>query len=142
VLQTHKDIQIWVKEQYGFQFGVQAETVDGQNCLPDKDRHWYQPDVILRSLDYPNDIRYIIEVENDPMRRSVVGACVLADCSIEIMQTTPATLIFVVYSEIGKHQIGNFKNKVETIKHRCPHLSIRVATDDEFKQGDFIRSDP
>jgi hypothetical protein len=106
------------------------------NYLPDKVRHWYQPDVVLKSLTEPNDVRYIIEVECDPVRKAIVGACLLADCSVEEMQDAAAGLIFIIYSEKGNEQIDDFKNKVEIIRDRCPHLSsIQIVTDEEFKQG-------
>lgn len=137
MLTQHRGIPEWIKKKYGGQFKVLAEGKGSTNYLPDKARHWYQPDVILKSLKHPNDIRYIIEVENDPVRKAIVGACLLADCSLEEMQAARAGLIFVVYSESGKRQISNFKDKVEVIRHRCPHLSsIEVVTDEEFKQGE------
>jgi hypothetical protein len=135
MLPEHRDIQTWIYNKYKTQFNVLVE-IAGQNCLPDKRRHWYQPDVILKSLGDPNDIRYIIEVENDPTRKAIVGACLLADCSLAEMQTATAGLIFVVYSENGKHQINNFREKVKVIKDRCPRLSsICVVTDEDFKRG-------
>ena len=80
--------------------------------------------------------RYIIEVEGDPTRKGIVGACQLADCSIEEMQVAKAGLIFIIYSKSGKRQINSFKAKVEVIRRRCPHLSsIQVVTDEDFKQG-------
>jgi hypothetical protein len=136
MLTQHRDIPEWIKKKYSGQFKVLAEGKGSTNYLPDKDRHWYQPDVVLKSLNDPNEIRYIIEVENDPMRKGIVGACMLADCSVEAMQLARAGLIFIVYSKSGKQQIKNFKDKVEIIKHRCPHLStIQVMTDEDFKQG-------
>jgi hypothetical protein len=62
MLSDHPAIQEWIKKKYGTQFKVLAEAIDGQNRLPDWDRHWYQPDVILRRLKAPHDIRYIIEI--------------------------------------------------------------------------------
>jgi hypothetical protein len=143
MLPDHRNIQKWIKKKYGAQFTVLAECVDGQNCLPDEARHWYQPDVVLKSRQDPNDIRYIIEVEHDPIRKAIVGACLLADCSVEEMKGEPAELIFIVYSESGKRQISNFIQKVDVIKKRFKHLSsIRVVTDEDFKhsRGVAIRS--
>lgn len=142
MLREHSKIQEWIKKKYRDRFNVCPE-ISGQNCLPDKIRHWYQPDVILKSLKNPNKIRYIIEVEGDPVRKALVGACLLADCSLEAMQEAKAGLIFIVYSEIGKKQINDFKAKVELIRNRLPHLSsIEVVTDEDFKQdkGFEIRS--
>jgi len=136
MLPAHRDIQEWIEKKYSVRFRALSEGKGRMNFLPDKDRHWYQPDVILRSLSDPNDIRCIIEVENDPMRKAIVGACLLADCSLEQMQDATAGLIFIIYSENGKKQIKNFKDKVEIIRSRCPHLSsIEVVTDEDFKQG-------
>jgi hypothetical protein len=136
MLPAHRDIQEWIEKNYSARFRVLSEGKGRMNFLPDKDRHWYQPDVILRSLSHPNDIRYIIEVENDPMRKAIVGACLLADCSLEQMQDATAGLIFIIYSENGKKQISNFKDKVEVIRDRCPHLSsIQIVTREDFGQG-------
>ena len=130
----HREIQEWIKKRYSARFDVCAE-VDKTNCLRVK-RYRYQPDVVLKSLNDPNDIRYIIEVENDPVRKAIVGACLLADCSIQERRGKPAGLIFIIYSENGKRQIKNFKGRVEDIRHRCPHLSsIEVVTYEDFKQG-------
>jgi hypothetical protein len=47
-----------------------------------------------------------------------------------------AGVIFIIYSKSGKKQINNFKDKVELIRHRCPHLSsIQIVTDEDFKRG-------
>ena len=52
------------------------------------------------------------------------------------MQVATAGLIFIIYSKSGKRQINNFKDKVEVIRRRCPHLSsIQVVADEDFKQG-------
>lgn len=120
-----------------------AEGKGSTNYLPDKDRHWYQPDVVLKSLTEPNDVLYIIEVECDPTRKAIVGACLLADLSIEEMQAAAAGLIFIIYSKNGKKQIANFRAKVKIIRRRLPHLSsIRVVTDEDFRcrKGFEIRS--
>ncbi len=142
--QEHRDIQEWIKRKYADQFEVLAEEIDGQNCLPDrKNGHWYQPDVILRERTGKKEVRYIIEVENDPMRKVIAGACLLADCSLEKMQRAKAKLIFIVYSKDGKQQIENFRNKVNFVQHRLPHLSsISVLTEDEFKRGKGLETRP
>ena len=62
MLTQHRGIPDWIKKKYSGQFKVLAEGKGSTNYLPDKDRHWYQPDVILKSLKHPNEIRYIIEV--------------------------------------------------------------------------------
>jgi len=142
MLPEHRDIQRWIKEKYSAQFEVLAE-IDKTNYLPDRDRHWYQPDVVLRSRKNPKNIRYIIEVENDPMRKAIVGACLLADCSVKEMCSEPAALIFIVYSEIGRRQIKNFKDRIEVIKGRLTHLSsIQAVTVEEFKRGKGLEIRP
>jgi hypothetical protein len=136
MLREHREIQRWIKRKYGDRFEVLAE-IDHQNCLPDRKKgHWYQPDVIMREQNGTKDVRYIIEVENDPMRKVIAGACLLADCCLEKMQKAKAELVFVVFSKGGERQIENFRNKVEFVRHRLPDLSsIQVVTDKEFKQG-------
>lgn len=129
----HRDIQSWIAQRYESRFKVAVE-VTAQNRLPDHKSHWYQPDVILRGL--KGQIRYIIEVENDPTRKSIVGACILADASIKALgQSVKPKLIFVVYSSEGIRQIANFVAKVEIVKPYCKCLgSINVHAVEDFKR--------
>jgi len=129
----HTEIQRWTKEQYSHKYKVAAE-IDKQNRLPDQKRHWYQPDVVLR--DSQGEIKYIIEVENDPVRKVLVGASILADCSVaELGQQTKPVLIFVVYSEKGIRQIRNFVTRLEIAKKYCAHLkNIEIYSEANFKK--------
>ena len=130
----HKTIQKWVKDKYSDRFCVKAESVDGQNPLPDKKSHIYQPDVLLRKRNSKN-ITYIIEVENDPVRKALVGASVLADYCIKKMQKVKPVLIFVIYSREGIKQIPNFKEKIKIAKKYCKNLkNIKIFTTSEFKK--------
>jgi hypothetical protein len=128
----HRNIQKWIKARYGNKYDVEAE-IDGQNYLPDRVRHWYQPDVVLRNS--RGEIKYVIEVENDPMRKALVGASVLADCSVaELKQRNRPRLIFIVYNQIGIKQIPNFKRKLKITKKYYSHLkSIRIYSELDFK---------
>lgn len=130
--QEHKDIQQWIKEKYSSPYQVCAE-IDGQNRLPDKERHWYQPDVLIK--DSSGEITYIIEVENDPMRKNLVGASILADASIkELNQKTKPWMIFIVYTDQGIRQMQNFKDKLDIVKPYCTNLAnIEVYSEIEFK---------
>lgn len=129
----HRNIQKWIKARYGNKYNVEAE-IDGQNYLPDRVRHWYQPDVVLRNS--KGEIKYIIEVENDPMRKALVGASVLADCSVaELKQQNKPRLIFVVYTKIGIKQIPNFIEKLKIAKKYCPHLkNIEIYLEPDFNK--------
>ena len=129
----HREIQQWIKENHSDRFIVAAE-IDGQNRLPDWERHWYQPDVVLR--DRQGEIRYIIEVEGDPVRKAIVGASVLADYSIAALnQRTRPILIFVIYSEQGIRQIRKFAEKLEITKKYCTHLEdVQVHPEAHFKE--------
>jgi hypothetical protein len=100
VREEHKDIQKEVKEKYNQKYDVYIEVI-GQNCLPDRQSHVYQPDIILKKKD-SNEIAFIIEVENDPMRKALVGASILADyCVGQLKQTEKPILVFVVYTPEG-----------------------------------------
>jgi hypothetical protein len=129
----HRDIQNWIKKSYSPKYSILAE-IDGQNRLPDTKKHWYQPDVIVLNTD--GKIEYIIEVENDPMRKAIVGASILADASVkEIQNRLKPTLIFVVYTPQGIRQISNFKNKIEIVLPYCKNLkSIEIYSVNEFKK--------
>lgn len=128
----HRDIQQWVKQKYGHKYHVAAE-IDRRNYLPDKERHWYQPDVILRNGS--DEIKYIIEIENDPVRKALIGASILADYSVrELKQETLPRLIFVVYTEQGIKQIPNFLEKLAIARKYCLFLGgIGIYSEKEFK---------
>jgi hypothetical protein len=130
----HRNIQAWIARRHRGKYHIEAE-IHGQNRLPDRERHWYQPDVILRNR--KGEIEYIIEVENDPMRKALVGASVLADaCMKEIRQRKkPALIFFVVYMEQGIKQIPNVDGKIALVKPYCRSLrDIRALSVQEFKR--------
>jgi len=129
----HKNIQVWIAQWYHSKYVVSAEIRE-QNRLPDDKRHWYQPDVILR--DNQGDIVFIIEVENDPVRKAIVGASVLADACIGAMrQRRKPIVIFVIYTKQGIRQIHNFNSKIKLVKPYCKHLKdIAVCSVQHFKQ--------
>jgi hypothetical protein len=129
----HLDVQKSIKQKYGDLYEVAVE-LDKTNYLPDRERHWYQPDVILRNKQ--GVIKYIVEVENDPFRKALVGASILADCSIaELQQNNKPRLIFVVYTEKGIRQILNFIEKLKIAKQYCTHLeSIEIYPLKEFEK--------
>jgi hypothetical protein len=131
--QEHKSIQVWIKQAYHGCGDVSAE-VDAQNKLPDAARHWYQPDVVIR--DRNGEIAVIIEVENDPVRKVIVGAAVLADASVAaIEQKRKPRMLFVVYAEQGIKQIPNFREKARIAAAYCKHIeSIEVLSEAEFKE--------
>ncbi|MCS7198668.1 MAG: hypothetical protein NZ930_08395, partial [Candidatus Bipolaricaulota bacterium] len=61
--------------------------------------------------------RYIIEIENEPVRKALIGASILADYSIrELQPEVRPRLIFVVYTEQGIKQISNFREKLTIAK--------------------------
>lgn len=133
----HKDIQKWIFEKYSSKYDVLTE-IHKQNRLPDRKRHWYQPDVIMKNS--KGEIEYIIEVENDPVRKAIVGASILADASIkEINQKTKPTLVFIIYLPDGIKQIHNFENKLIIVRPYCNNLKeINVYSEEEFKNKDFV----
>ena len=133
----HKAIQKWVKKKYSDYYIVEAESEDGQNPLPDKKSHIYQPDILLRKKK-SKSIAYIIEVENDPVRKSLVGASVLADYCIQKMKNIKPVLVFVIYSREGIKQIPNFREKLKIAKKYCKNLKgIKIFTTSEFKKFDL-----
>lgn len=129
----HRSIQSWIVRRYRNKYDVGAE-IYAQNRLPDDERHWYQPDVVLRNR--KGEIEYIIEVENDPMRKAIVGASVLADaCIKQLRQRKKPTLLFVVYMKQGIRQIANFDQKIELVKPYCQSLKdITVQSVQDFKR--------
>jgi len=128
----HRNVQKWIVRRYQARYNVQVE-IRAQNRLPDRQRHWYQPDAVIRTR--RGKIKYIVEVENDPMRKAIVGASILADASIRALkQGMKPTLFFVVYNPKGIRQIHNFKEKVALVLPYCKHLGgIKVHSFSEFK---------
>jgi hypothetical protein len=81
------------------------------------------------------EIRYIIAVESDPVRKALVGASILADHSIdELKQRAKPRLIFVVYDEHGIRQIRDFKERLDIAKRYCSHLDdIEIYSQADFR---------
>lgn len=130
----HRNIQKWIKRKYSNKFDVHAEAIDGKNKLPDNRKYTYQPDILLKRKNSKHII-YIIEVENDPIRKGMVGASILADYSIRLMQKTKPTLMFVVYSKQGVRQISNFLEKLKIAKKYCSTLKdIKAYSISDFKK--------
>ena len=133
----HKQIQIEIKERYNQKYDVCIE-VDKKNCLPDKKSHVYQPDTVVKKRN-SNEIVFIIEVENDPMRKNLVGASILADYSVsQLKQIEKPTLIFIVYTNEGKKQFDNFNEKLKIAKKYCKNLKdIKLFHIDDFWKEDL-----
>jgi hypothetical protein len=138
--EEHKNIQKEIKERYNQKYDVCIE-VDGTNYLPDKKSHAYQPDIVIKRRN-SNEILFIIEVENDPMRKNLVGASILADYSMsQLKQIEKPTLIFVVYTDEGKKQMKAFIGKLRIAKEYCKNLEdIKIFHKDDFKKEDLSRS--
>ena len=130
----HRNIQKWIKKQYDHIYKTEAE-IDGQVYLPSKKNHLYQPDVVLRDQQGGN-IKYIIEIENDPVRKALIGASVLADYCVTIMnQMKKPRLIFIIYADSGIRQIPNFQKRLDVAKKYCKNLqSIDIYSEDDFKK--------
>jgi len=128
--EEHKNVQNWIKKTYSGKYIIEAE-VDEQNKLPDAARRWYQPDVIIKNKN--GRIKYIIEVEIDPVRKAIVGASILADASLKALNEI-AGLYFVIYHPDGIRQIQNFRDKAEIAKQYCRYINeIKVISFEEFK---------
>jgi hypothetical protein len=126
----HKNVQNWIKTKYSGKYIIETE-VEKQNKLPDTARRWYQPDVIMKNK--KGVIKYIIEVEGDPTRKAIIGASILADASLRVLNET-ARLYFVIYHPDGVRQIQNFRAKAEIVKQYCRNIDeIKVISFEEFK---------
>lgn len=86
--------------------------------------------------DRNGDVALIVEVENDPMRKVIVGASILADASVAALdQKRKPRLIFVIYKKQGIKQIPNFRDKVQIAIPYCRHLKkIEVLPETEFEE--------
>ena len=129
----HKAIQSWISKTYGGKYKIEAEIIK-TNYLPNKVTKVYQPDVIVR--DKLDRIIAIIEIENKPVRKVIVGAIILADYSMsKINFIIKPRLIFIVYTERGIRQIKSAKKKIDIAQQYCSNLkSIKMYSSDEFKK--------
>lgn len=129
----HRQIQVEVKKRYKQKYDVFTEAEDGRNNLPNRESHVYQPDIVVKNKN-SGKISYIIEVENDPMRKNLVGASVLADYSIgQLNENQKPILIFIVYTDKGIRQIHNFVEKLKIARKYCKNLKdIRMLSLQEF----------
>ena len=129
----HRDIQAWIRDKYSDKYKVQIE-IESKNRLPNSGTDWYQPDVVIR--DNSEDIKYIIEIEGDPVRKSLVGASILADASIaRLKQKIKPKLIFVIYDQKGIKQIHNFLIRTKIVLSYCVNIDdILIRTEDDFKR--------
>jgi len=129
----HRDIQAWIRRRYKSVFSVQAE-IAAKNFLPNKEHRLYQPDVILRRAD--GMIAHIIEVEGKPTRKSITGACILADYVLgECQGGVLAHLWFVVYDDGATRFIHNYQERARIATEYTRHLQeIRVVSWDGFRR--------
>ena len=74
----HKDMQAEVADDIRTIFNAPDRATADAYLIVRRD--WYQPDVIM--FDNNGEIKYIIEVENDPVRKALVGASILANHSL------------------------------------------------------------
>lgn len=114
---TSECIQKWIKSKYDSKYHVLAEAVEHKrNYILYNDKRLYYPDVLLK--DCNGNIIYIIEVEvgskTTTIRKSVVGATILADYCIGIL---------------------NIKKRVDIAKSYCSNLNqVKVYLWDNFQQ--------
>lgn len=133
--EEHRKIQEQIKRRYSSKFQVAAE-IDAQNRLPNKETHIYQPDVVLRDKNDTGTIRYIIEVENDPVRKALVGAAILADYAVgKCEQKSKPNLLFIVYSDKGIRQMNNFRAKLKIAKAYCRNIAeVEICSKNDFDE--------
>jgi hypothetical protein len=129
--EEHKKIQKEIEKKYSAKYDVKVED---RLLYHDDNQRRYQPDVVIRTKNGKRKIKYIIEVEGKPTRKSIVGACILANDKLKTLNST-AKLYFVIYLPNGVSQIGDFKAKVKIAKQYCGNLdTIKVIPIKEFKK--------
>lgn len=131
---TSEDIQEWIKNRYDNKYHVLAEKIHGRNYLPDKGRNLYRPDILLK--DYNGNINYIIEAEIGPTtaagRKSVVGATILADYCIGILNQEIKPYLFFI---VAVKDFNSIKTRVDIAKSYCSNLNqVEVYLWDNFQQ--------
>lgn len=99
----------------------------------------YQPDMILRNKK-TGKIEIIIEVETDPVRKSLVGAAVTADYCISIDQPGYKPKMLFIIGEKGLSQLENFKARTPLINKYVKYIKkpVRIGTEKEIWK--FLKS--
>ena len=97
-----------------------------ENRLPDNATHLYEPDVIVWDKKGLNILK-IIEIECDPIRKSIIGAPILADYCLALrQQSTKPEFYFIIYDENGIKQIKDFKARIKVIGHYIKHIQTPI----------------
>lgn len=97
------------------------------NRLPDSKTHLYEPDVIVWDRN-EEVIRKIIEIECDPVRKSIVGAAILADYCLKFRkQLVKPDFYFIVYGENGIKQLKDFQARIKVIKAYIKYIQEPIV---------------
>ena len=96
---------------------------------------FYFPDVLL--IDKKSkEIKYIIEVETDPVRKALVGSAITADYCLSIDKQKRKPKMFFIIGEKGLNQLHNFKFRENIINKYTKNIknSIIGKKEDIFKK--------
>jgi len=105
----------------------------------------YRPDVILR--DKKSDrVKYIIEIETDPVRKALVGACILADHCMGIEQPgEKPKLLFIIGNRFtdsgikGIRQLSHFQIRGKVAEKYMKNIQLPIIIDTQEKIVTKIR---
>ena len=125
-----------IEEKFIDKFDIKTTRVRNETGLPEKcykvdlDDPFYFSDIIFRDKK-TEKITHIIEIETDPVRKSLVGAAITADYCIGIDQPKDKVNLFFVIGKKGSRQIKDFKRRVPIIEKYIRYINKPVLIDTE-----------
>lgn len=129
-----------IENRFSEKYTVLTSSKKQETDLPIKGQKiLYRPDVILR--DKKSDrIEYIIEIETDPVRKSIVGACILADYCVGIDQLGQKPRLFFIignkFSDSGRKglkQLPHFQRRGIVAEKYIKNIQLPIIIDTEEK---------
>ncbi len=127
-----------IEEKFNDRFDIKTTRKGNDTGLPEKhikvgrEKPFYFPDIIFRDKK-SKKITYIIEIETDPVRKSLVGAAITADYCIGIDQPKDKIDLYFVIGKKGRKQLENFQNRIPIIEKYIKYINKPVLIDTEEK---------
>jgi len=132
------EIILRITKCFSDKYTVLTSSGKQETDLPRKTKQrLYRPDIILRDKK-SDSIKYIIEIETDPVRKSIVGACILADYCMGIDQPEEKPkLLFIIgnkFTESGRkglRQLLHFQRRGEVAEKYVRNIQLPICVDTE-----------
>ena len=121
------------EQEFSDKFDIETSAGKNSTWLPRTiNKRLYLPDMIFRDK-RTGKIVYIIEVETDPVRKALVGACIMADYCIGIDQAdgNPKPKLIFVIGKKGEGALQNFRDRIPIMKSHISYLDKEIIIDTE-----------